>query len=129
MALTKRDKEEVAKMVARAVSVATANVISAADNGGANIEESIVEDVAQDSSTKVVDQISSIVIFTSIHDVTYVTVTGLIDGQSGQAVTFLFPPNKDNILNELKRAQSNQHNVSVVYNADSETISVCYVRP
>lgn len=128
MALPKKYKKEVAQMVARAVSVATANVISGVKKGGANIEESIIADVAEDSTTKVINQIGSIVIFTSLHDGTYVTANGLIDGQSGQ-VTFESPPNKDNILNELKRAQSNQHNVSIVYQADRGTIGVCYVRP
>ena len=127
MTLTKEDKAEVAKMVARAVSSTTAYVESSDNNGGANIQESIIADVAGDPIIKYMNPISRIDIISSPR-ITNVDVTGLINGQSG-SVKFSFPPNEDKFLNEFKRAQSYQLKASVCYQVDSATIKVLIVDP
>jgi len=127
MTITKEDKAEVAKMIARAISSTTAYVESSDKNGGANIQESIIADVAGDPIIKYINPINRIDIISS-PGITNVDVTGIINGQSG-SVKFSFPPNEDKFLNEFMRAQSYKLKASVCYQEDNATIKVLIIHP
>ena len=119
MALTKKDRKEVAQMMSRALSVANAIPI---ENGGASILGSIVEDAAEDSTVKFIYAIDAITITTIHTGNTGVVLRGTTDGEVVSA-QFGFPRNDESFLNEMKRAQSHHLKSIIAYHTDTMMIS------